>query len=103
MAQVPCAEIFTVWMNMKQGNGTATASQHEFIFSILFYPEALTFLLSDSLKARSTTMSCLYHLVYGLYVASSSARNLMSLYCLVLHPACDVLIIGVQRSTYFLS
>lgn len=40
-------------------------------------------------------MSCLYHLVYGLYVAQSSARNLVSFYCLVLHSACDVLIIGV--------
>lgn len=80
---------------MKLGNGIVTAFQRELIFSILFYPEALTFLLSASLKRRSTTMSCLYHLVYGLYVAQSSARNLVSFYCLVLHSACDVLIIGV--------
>ena len=89
--------------NRKRGDGIVTAFQRRLVFSILFYPEALTFLLSASLKGRSTTMSCLYHLVYGLYVAQSSARNLVSFYCLVLHSACDVLIIRVWQSTYFLS
>lgn len=79
---------------MKQGNGIVVALQHELIFSIPFYPEAMTFLLPASLK-RSTTMSCLCLLVYSLYVAQSSARNLMPFYCLVLHSVCDVLIIRV--------
>lgn len=93
-AKAACAEIFFC-VNMKQGNGIVTALQRELIFSILFYPEAMTFLLSASLKGRSTTMSCLCLLVYGLCVAQSSARNLMPFYCLVLHSACDVLIIRV--------
>lgn len=94
--------LFFFCVNMKQGNGIVTALQCEPIFSILFYPEAMTFLLPASLKG-STTTSCLCLLVYGLYVAQSSARNLMPFYCLVLHSACDVLIIRVWQSTYFLS
>lgn len=40
-------------MNMKEGNGIVTALQHELIFSVPFYPEAMTFLLPASLKGRS--------------------------------------------------
>lgn len=98
MAKAACPEIFT-----KEVSGIVTAFQCELIFSGLFHPEALTFPLSASLKGRSTIMSCMYHLVYGLYVTQSSARNLVSFYWLVLHSACDVLIIGVWQSPYFLS
>lgn len=59
-------------VNMKQDNGIVTAFQHE----LIFLSWGIDLFISASLKRRSTTMSWLYHLVYGLYVAQSSARNL---------------------------